>query len=94
MTILQIAGEITGVAAAAAVFWQVFRWGRNIAEGQRCLLRSEMTKTYYRHQEDKTLRQYEFEAFMDNYAAYKALGGNSFIEKCKAEITEGWEVRS
>ena len=94
MTILQFAGWITAVSAAAVVVWRVIQWGHNIAEGQRCLLRSEMTKTYYRHQTDKTLRQYEFEAFMANYAAYKALGGNSFIEKCKAEIAEDWEVRS
>ena len=49
--------------------------------------------TYYRHREDKFIRQYELEDFLYLYRGYKALGGNSFIDKIKSEIDE-WEVRT
>lgn len=60
-------------------------------EGNKCLLRAQMLGTYYRNHERKTIRQYEFENFMYMYEAYKALGGNSFIDKIKMEV-ESWEV--
>ena len=93
MSILEIAGWITGVAAALVVIWQALRWGGALVEGQRCILRSEMTRTYYRHKDEASLRQYEYENFQDCYHAYKALNGNSFITKIKNEIDE-WEVTS
>lgn len=93
MGIKEIAELIVGCAAAIAIIWRVLVWGHNLMEGQRCLLRSEMTRTYYRHREDKTIRQYEFENFKANFAAYKALHGNSFITKINDEIDE-WEVVS
>ena len=62
-----------------------------IANGQKCQLRSEMLRTYYKHIDDKKIRQYEAENFLALYKAYKALGGNSFIDKIKTEVLE-WEV--
>ena len=56
-------------------------------------IRHDMLHTYYRHREDKVIRQYELEDFLYLYRGYKALGGNSFIDKIKGEIDE-WEVRS
>jgi hypothetical protein len=50
-----------------------------------------MLHTYYKHQDDKTLRQYEYENFMLMYKAYKALKGNSFIDKIHDEV-EKWKV--
>ena len=55
--------------------------------------RHDMLHTYYRHREDKTIRQYEMEDFLLLYRGYKALGGNSFIDRIKSEIDE-WEVVS
>ena len=52
-----------------------------------------MLHTYYRHREDHTIRQYELEDFLSLYRGYKALGGNSFIDRIKSEIDE-WEVVS
>ena len=52
-----------------------------------------MLHTYYRHREDRTIRQYELEDFLYLYRGYKALGGNSFIDRSKSEIDE-WEVVS
>lgn len=64
-----------------------------IADGTRCQLRSEMLRIYYRHREERKIRQYEFENFVKLYESYKALGGNSFIDKIYEEIKE-WEIIS
>ena len=37
------------------------------------------------------IRQYEMENFVHNYAAYTALGGNSFIENVREEVC-AWEI--
>ena len=66
---------------------------RKINDGQRCLLRSEMLRIYYHHRESQTIRQYEYENFMYLYNAYKALRGNSFIDKIYDEVRT-WEVVS
>ena len=59
--------------------------------GQRCLLRSDMLRIYYHNREAEKIRQYEYENFVKLYNAYKALGGNSFIDKIYEEI-KTWEV--
>lgn len=66
---------------------------RTVEEGQKCLLRSDMLRLYYRHHQDQAIRQYEYENFIYEYNAYKALGGNSFIDKIYLEIQE-WDVLS
>ena len=47
--------------------------------------------TYYKHREEKTIRQYEYENYLYEYKAYKALRGNSFIDRIAQEIA-GWEI--
>jgi hypothetical protein len=64
-----------------------------ISNGTKCQLRSEMLRIYYHHQESKVLRQYEYENFVMLYEAYKALKGNSFIDKIYGEI-KSWKVVS
>ena len=66
---------------------------RQIREGVKCLLRADMLRIYYHASELRQIRQYSFENFSAMYAAYKALGGNSFIDKIGDEIKE-WEVIS
>ena len=60
-------------------------------QGIKCLLRSEMLRTYYGNKETETVRQYELENFIKLYQAYKALKGNSFIDKIYKEVMT-WEV--
>lgn len=55
-------------------------------QGIKCLLRSEMLRTYYGNKETGTIRQYELENFIKLYKAYKALRGNSFIDKIYKEV--------
>ena len=66
---------------------------KKIVEGQKCQLRSDMLRIYYHHHESKTIRQYEYENFVALYEAYKALKGNSFIDKIYGEV-KTWEVIS
>lgn len=84
---------VTVVAAAAGILWQLYCRFDAVVEGIRCQLRTEMLRTYYRHKDEKCIRQYEMENFEHNYAAYTALGGNSFIGKVHEEVS-GWEVVS
>lgn len=65
----------------------------SVSEGQRCQLRSDMLRTYYKNKDDKKIRQYELENFILMYKAYKALKGNSFIDKIHDEVIE-WEVET
>lgn len=64
---------------------------RKISNGTKCQLRSEMLRIYYAHREERTIRQYEYENFMFLFEAYRALRGNSFIEKIESEV-KTWEI--
>ena len=64
-----------------------------ILQGQRCLLRSDMLNIYYANREEQTIRQYEYENFVFLYEAYKALEGNSFIDKIYDEVKK-WKIIS
>jgi len=61
---------------------------RKISNGTRCQLRSEMLRIYYHCRENGRIRQYEYENFVMLYEAYKALKGNSFIDKIYKEVQE------
>lgn len=69
----------------------LFIFIRNLANGMRCQLRSDMLHIYYANKESKRIRQYELENFVYLYKAYKALKGNSFIDKIYNEVMK-WEV--
>ena len=62
-----------------------------ISNGTKCQLRSEMLRTYYHNSDSKQIRQYEYENFVYLYEAYKALKGNSFIDKIYTEV-KTWEI--
>ena len=89
--LIQTSGAVTAVMAAAAAIWGMVRWARKITEGAKCQLRSDMLRTYYRRREAGAIRQYELENFILSYQAYRALGGNSFIERIYQEVRQ-WEV--
>ena len=91
-------GDLTAIAALAAelvaligAITPIFIAVRKVSEGQRCLLRAEMLRIYYQHRESKIVRQYEYENFVLLYEAYKALKGNSFIDKIHDEVKD-WEI--
>lgn len=96
-TIASTCSEITIILGALALLIKPVRnkilGFDKLKDALRCGLRHDMLHTYYRHRDDKTIRQYELEDFLYLYKGYKALGGNSFIDKIKSEIDE-WEVRT
>lgn len=79
-----IASELTIMAPVIAAIFLII-------QGIKCLLRSEMLRTYYHNRDRKTIRQFELENFIALYKAYKALRGNSFIDKIYKEVMS-WEV--
>ena len=89
-TIVALVGEI---AALIAVIIPIIISISKISNGTKCQLRSEMLRIYYHHRESKEIRQYEYENFVMLYEAYKALKGNSFIDKIYSEV-KTWEVVS
>ena len=87
-TIVTLVGEI-GVLIGVIV--PVIMNIKKIADGQKSLLRSEMLQIYYRNRKTGVIHQYEYENFVSLYEAYKALKGNSFIDKIYSEVKE-WEI--
>lgn len=87
-TLVTLIGEI-GVLLGVIV--PVIISVKKISDGQRSLLRSEMLQIYYRNRESRTIHQYEYENFVYLYEAYKALKGNSFIDKIYKEV-QTWEI--
>ena len=83
--IVALIGEI-GVLLGVMI--PVIVWIKKISDGAKCQLRSDMLGIYYKHRETGKIRQYEYENFVMLYEAYKALGGNSFIDKIYREIQE------
>lgn len=89
-SIVTLIGEI-GVLVSAVIPMLITI--RKISNGTKCQLRSEMLRIYYHHRETGVIRQHEYENFVFLYEAYKALKGNSFIDKIYSEV-KTWEVIS
>lgn len=88
--IATLVGEIT---VLLSVIMPIIKNMKKISEGTKCQLRSEMLRIYYRNHEKGEIRQFELENFVMLYEAYKALKGNSFIDKIYKEVMS-WEVTS
>lgn len=89
-TIATLIGEI-GVLLGALI--PVIVTVKKVSNGTKCQLRSEMLRVYYRNRESEKIRQYEYENFVMLYEAYKALHGNSFIDKIYEEV-RSWDIVS
>lgn len=87
-TIVTLIGEITVIIGVIVPLMVNIK---KIADGQRSLLRSEMLQIYYRNRKSGIIHQYEYENFVSLYEAYKALKGNSFIDKIYSEV-KTWEI--
>lgn len=87
-TIVTLIGELS---VLIAVITPVISTLRKVSNGTKCQLRSEMLRIYYRNREKSVIHQYEYENFVQLYEAYKALKGNSFIDKVYNEV-KTWEI--
>lgn len=97
LMVVSICSGLSSIIALLLVFIKPLRehvFGiKAIRDGQKCMLRSDMLATYYRHSATEELRQYEKENFILEYKAYKALGGNSFIDDIYERVRK-WDVKT
>lgn len=93
--VANVLGDVAGIATAAALLIKPIReriLGLGLLKDALLgLLASEIRKIYYRNLNDQTLRQHEYETVAFCYKAYRAMGGNSFIEHIVKEM-EHWKV--
>ena len=93
MDLTTIATLITEISILLGVVVPLIIWVLKIAEGMKCQHRTDMLRIYYAHVDTKEIRQYEYENFVMLYNSYKALKGNSFIDKIYNDI-KTWKVIS
>lgn len=93
MDITTIVTLITEIGVLLGVVIPIIVSMTKIANGTKCQLRSEMLRIYYHHKETHIIRQYEYENFVMLYEAYKALKGNSFIDRIYEEV-HTWKIES
>lgn len=82
---------ITEIGVLLSVIVPVVMTVKKIASGTKCQLRSQMLEIYYHNCDTGVIRQYEYENFVYLYEAYKALKGNSFIDKIYKEV-QTWKI--
>jgi hypothetical protein len=84
------ATTIVGFIGALIAFWSKIK---DVAEGQQCQLRNDITAIYYRHcdETNPSLREYERKNLDSIYAAYKALRGNHYIDDLYEQMRH-WRV--
>ena len=91
MTISILVTFIGEISILIGVIVGFAKWISKLTEGMKCQLRKDMLDTYYHNRDRKKIRQYELENFVHLYNAYKALKGNSFIDRIYEEVMT-WEV--
>ena len=88
---IKIGTAISCTAGVLGVLAQILSGLSAMKRGQLCLLRSQLLQIYYRCQRARTIDRYEKESFLDLYEAYRALGGNGFLEDVCREVRT-WTV--
>lgn len=81
----------TVIGSLAGLIGKSIKDARTRREATRSLLRTEMVKAYYKYRKTKKMPHYIKEAWFYDYAIYKKLHGNSFVDNLKMEIDE-WET--
>lgn len=90
-TAAEAVAVLTFCGSATVFVAKFFKEIKKTKEGQKCLLRAEMLKIYYHNKNQKKIRQFELQNFLLMYQAYKAMGGNSFIDEVYEAVTS-WEI--
>lgn len=91
MSLTEIVTFLTEMGVLIGFVIPGIAWIKKLIDGQKCQLRSEMLKIYYKNRATEEIHQYEYENFVLMYESYKALKGNSFIDKIYAEV-KSWEI--
>ena len=74
--IVEIIKNVTVIGGSIAALITLISVAVTLINGLKCLMRSQMLHTYYRHKDTKQIRQYEMQNFLALYEAYKAMKGN------------------
>lgn len=85
MSIGEIIAVVTFAISILGEIIAIYKIIRNIANGTKCQLRTEMLNMYYDHRDSKEWEEYQRLNFDKLYAAYKSLHGNSFIDDVYSE---------
>ena len=89
--IAKLIGSITAIIGALVAVYKIYGEWKKARNGQLCLLRNELLKIYYKYKDAEELPQYEAQNFTMMYDAYKARGGNSFIDEVHKHVIK-WEL--
>ena len=84
-------GYIAVIIGALVTVYKLYCEWKKARNGQLCLLRNELLKIYYKYKDKEELPQYEAQNFTLMYDAYKARGGNSFIDEVHKHVIK-WEL--
>ena len=90
-TIAKVVGYLSTLSGIVVFVVRTLREQKKIRNGQKCQLRAYMLQVYHDNKDKGTLRQYEAENFVLMYKAYKAMGGNSFIDEIYEHVKK-WEL--
>lgn len=63
-----------------------------LKDAERCILRSNILRFYYKYLPDGEIPAYAFEALSKDYHAYKELEGNTFVDDIWAIMSQEWKV--
>lgn len=81
--VVPLIGFVCGVIGFCIKVWKELKQAR---DGDLCVLRQLMLDIYYRYKDTKVIPEYEAKNFMLMYDAYKARGGNSFIDEVNRHV--------
>jgi hypothetical protein len=93
-TAASIVGYLGTVGGVFLFLWKQWKKIKDIADAQKCQLRSDILAIYYRHcdEEEPTMREYERKNLDALYAAYEVLHGNTFVKDIYEDQMRHWKV--
>ena len=93
--VVDIIKDVTVIGGAMLFFAKAWNAIKDVIEGQKCLLRNEITNVYYKHcdEEEPTMREYERKNLDAAFTAYTKLRGNTFVMDIY-EVMRHWHVAS
>jgi len=94
-TVATIIGYLGTIGGVLVFLWKLWGKIKDIADGQKCLLRTDIMSIYYRHcdEEEPTLREYERKQLDALVEAYTVLRGNTFVADIYEQMRH-WHVSS
>lgn len=92
--IVTLIGYLTTVGGVLIFLNKQWKKIKDIADAQKCLLRSDILTIYYKHcdEEEPTLREFERKSLDSLYGAYETLHGNSFVSDVYNDQMRHWRV--